>query len=170
MNAQDLVGQIGDPIAIRALATAFTTDVETSTDTIWLSSVPVLGYDGVLFIEICSATDSTDLHQIQIIYSSSSTDKTALSESSNAASSAAGWTCSDALMTAGPRVDVGDINMLDFRFGQKEMSGGYLFAQLIPGIEAGAAAGALIAIPYGGTGRDPVTKSITPVIADHKSP
>ena len=166
MNAQDLVSRLGDPLLLRTLSTMATDTSDSSSNALWLTEVPVLGYDGVLFIEICGATDATDLHQIQICYTSLSTG----TEGSDAASSAAGWTCSDALMTVGPRAAVGNINMLDFRFGQKEMSGGFLHGSIVGTAETGAATAALIAIPYGGTRLIPATNAITAVIADDKSP
>jgi len=162
MNGQNLSGYIGDPVCLFPSSTGLSSDGIPSSDL--AKNIPLAGWDGVLFLEICVTTDATDLHQFQVVYSSGST------AGSDAATSNASWTCSDAIFAVGPHAAPGDIHMLDFRIGQKEISGGSLHLSLAASAETGAAAATVIAIPYGGTSRFPSTNAITVVVADDKSP
>jgi hypothetical protein len=161
MNAQDLSAYIGDPVCLCPSSTVLDSDGLASTN--FINSIPLAGWDGVLFLEICSTTDATDLHQFQIVLSTSIA-------ASDAATSNATWTCSDALFTAGPHAAVGDIHMLDFRIGQKEMDTGFLHLKLPVATETGAATAMVIGIPYGGTRFYPSTNAFTIVVADDKNP
>jgi hypothetical protein len=147
---------IGDPVCLFAPA-AISSNGQTASDA--PNSIPLAGWDGVLFMEITGATDALDVHQFSLIYSTTA-------YASDGATSDAAWTTSDAVFVVGPHAAVGDIHMLDFHIGAKELSGGSLHLHLAAADETGVAAGAVIAIPYGGTRRFPSTNAFTVVVAD----
>lgn len=128
------------------------------------AGVPILGYDGVLFVEILGATDATDVSQMQIQYSSTG-------NASDAASSAAAWTCTDAIFTVHPHAAAGLLSMVDFSIRAKSgLSDGVgkLFAS-VAAAETGAAVTGLLAFPYGGTRLLPATNAVTVVYAQSES-
>jgi len=148
---------IGDPICVLAPSTHATDGVLASDN---LAGVPILGMDGVLFIELLGATDATDVSQIQIQYSSTGL-------ASDAASSAAAWTCTDAIFTIHPSAATGLLSMLDFRISAKtgiSDGAGKLYATMAAA-ETGDAIHSLIGIPYGGSRLLPATNAVTVVHA-----
>jgi hypothetical protein len=154
---QPLYEYIGDPIAVIAPSTHSSDGVSASDNA---AGVPIIGMDGVLFIELLGATDATDVSQIQIQYSSTG-------NASDAASSAAGWTCTDAIFTIHPHASSPLLSMLDFRISAKSGladGAGKLYATMAAA-ETGAAIHSLIGIPYGGTRLLPATNAVTVVHA-----
>ena len=152
---------IGDPIFVMSITTNSSDGVAASDNN---AGVPILGMSGVLFIELLGATDATDVSQMQIQYSSTG-------NASDAASSAAGWTCTDAIFAIHPHADEGLLSMLDFRIDAKSgMSdgAGKLYVSMAAA-ETGAAEHALIGIPYGGSRLLPATNAVTVVHAQSES-
>ena len=147
---------IGDPICVIRPGTNSSDGVAASDNA---SGVPILGYDGVLFIEILGATDANDVSQIQIQYSSTG-------NASDAVTSNAGMTCTDAVFTIHPHASVGLVSMVDFSISAKGMTdaAGKLYATMAAA-ETGAAGHCLIGIPYGGTRIYPATNAVAVVSA-----
>ena len=156
-DMKPLYQYIGDPIAC-ILPKDGDTDGELASDNV---GVPILGMDGVLFIEILGATDATDVSQVQIQYSSTSAG-------SDAATSNAAWTCTDAVFTIHPHAEAtGLVSMVDVRVGAKNFpdGAGHLFATTAAA-ESGSATICVIGIPYGGTRLLPATNAVTAINAD----
>ena len=156
-DMKPLFEYIGDPIMCIAPGTN-SSDGNLASD---LNGVPILGMDGVLFIELLGATDATDVSQCQIVYSSTGAG-------SDAASSAAAWTCTDAIFTIHPHAASGLVSMVDFRISAKSGlsdGAGKLFATTVAA-ETGAAGSCVVGIPYGGTRLLPATNAVTAINAD----
>ena len=152
---------IGDPIVVLAPATNSSDGVAASDNA---AGVPVIGMSGVLFIELLGATDATDVSQMQIQYSSTG-------NASDAASSAAGWTCTDAIFAIHPHADAGLLSMLDFRIDAKSGiadGAGKLYVSMAAA-ETGQGLHSLIGIPYGGSRLLPATNAVTVVHAQSES-
>jgi hypothetical protein len=113
----------------------------------------------VLFILAYGATDANAAHTIQIQYSSTGA-------ASDAATSNAGMSCTDAVFTTAIHVS-GGITMMEFDLNAKGLSdrAGKLYP-LIAAAETGNARSALIAIPYGGHMHLPSTNANTVIIAN----
>jgi len=158
-NNYPLFEYIGDPIMCIAPGTN-SSDGALASDN---NGVPILGMDGVLFIEICGATDANDVSQVQIQYSSTG-------NGSDAASSAAAWTCTDAIFAIHPHAASGLVSMVDFSVRAKGMAdgAGKLFATTAAA-ETGAAGYCVVGIPYGGTRLLPATNAVTAINADSQS-
>jgi hypothetical protein len=126
------------------------------------TGVVIGGYSGVLFIEILAATDADDVHQYQVQYSSTG-------NASDAVTSNAGMSCTDAIFPIHPGATAGEVRLLDFDIGSHGLAdrAGALF------VSAAAAEGnaeshvCIIGIPYGGTRMYPATNAITVVNANH---
>ena len=148
---------IGDPILVISPSTQSSDGIAASDNA---AGVPIAGYDGVLFIEILGATDATDASQIQIQYSSTGS-------ASDAVTSNAGMTCTDAVFTTHPAAAAGLLSMVDFNINAKGMadSAGKLYASAAAA-ETGAAVTCVLGIPYGGTRLYPATNAVTVVEAD----
>lgn len=152
---------IGDPIG--CLCSSLSSAAWLASDTI--AGVPILGADGVLFIEITggTATDTTAVHAPQIQYSSTG-------NASDAATSNATMTCTDAIFTAaGPVGSLGDIKMVDVIVSSKTGmtdAAGKLYVSVPAAETAAGCQVAIIGIPYGGTRTYPATNANTPVVAD----
>ena len=153
---------IGDPIAM--LGSSLSSAAWLASDMI--AGVPALGADGILFIQVTAgtATDTTAVHQIQIQYSSTGL-------ASDAATSNATMTCTDAIFAAaGPVDSLGDLKMVDLRISAKagmEASAGKFYATIAAAETAAGAQVFLVGIPYGGTRLYPATNANTAVLADH---
>jgi hypothetical protein len=152
MSRRPLYEYIGDPITVIAPLT-ITTAAHVASDN--AAGVPILGADGILFIETLGATDSTSVQQIQIQYSSTG-------NASDAATSNAGMTCTDAVFTVMPAASSGFTQLLHVDVKAKGMSdaAGKFYAT-IAAAEGGAVIGGLIGIPYGGTRLYPATNAAT---------
>ena len=148
---------IGDPITVIAPLTV-TTAAFVASDC--AAGVPILGADGVLFIETLGATDSTSVQQIQIQYSSTGL-------ASDAVTSNAGMTCTDAVFAVWPAAAAGLTSMVNVNVRAKGMAdaAGKFYAS-IAAAEGGAVIAGLIGIPYGGTRLYPATNAVTVVDAD----
>lgn len=148
---------IGDPITIIAPLT-ITTAAHVASDN--AAGVPILGADGVLFIETLGATDSTSVQQIQIQYASNGL-------ASDAVTSNAGMTCTDAIFAVMPAAASGLTSMVNVNVSAKGLTSaaGKFYATIVAA-EGGAVIGGLIGIPYGGTRLYPATNAVTVVDAD----
>jgi len=151
---------IGDPnVLIGPIALSTSAIVADSTTV----GVPVSGYDGVLFLEILAATDTSDVHQFQIQYSSTG-------NASDAVTSNATMTCTDAIWGVHPAAEPNQISILDFSIKDKDIDGGALFVSAAAAENtSGAVIGCIIGIPYGGTTIYPATNAITAVHAQSRS-
>lgn len=159
-NMKPLYEWIGTAVCVIKPSTQSSDGVPTTDN---IAGVPILGYDGVLFIELLGATDATDVSQIQIQYSSTG-------NASDAVTSNSGMTCTDAIFGIHPSAAAGKISLLDFSISAKGMSdaGGKLFA-VIAADETGAAGTTLLALPYGGTRLLPATNAVSVVHAESRS-
>lgn len=153
---------IGDPIGM--FLSSLSSAAWLASDTI--AGVPILGADGVLFLCITggAATDTTAVHAPQIQYSSTG-------NASDAVTSNATMTCTDAIFTAaGPVASLGDVKMVDVRVGAKagmSDAAGKLFASMAAAETAAGCEICIVGIPYGGTRLYPATNANTAVLADH---
>ena len=163
MSRSPLYQFIGDPIVLFGPSTA-ASDGSLTASNASITGIPVRGYDGVLFLEIAGATDVNAAHQWQIQYSTSSAG-------SDAATSNAAWTCTDAVFTAHPRAAAGSVLLLDFNLkgkGITDTQTGHLFITLAAA-ETGGVVSTIVGIPYGGSREYPATNALTVVYADSQS-
>jgi hypothetical protein len=150
---------VGDPVVMFGPSTLSSDGTAASN----LTGVPIKGADGILFLEIAGATDSAAVFQVQLQYSTSSAG-------SDAATSNALWTCTDAVFTIHPRAEADTVTVLDFRIGAKAISdaSGHMH-MTIAAAETGAVPITVIGIPYGGTRLYPATNAVAAVLADSQS-
>lgn len=149
---------IGDPITVITFSTHSSDGIAASDNT---AGVPIGGYAGVLFLECVGAASSDNAGSvIQIQYSSTG-------NASDAATSNASMSCTDAVFAALSTDIANTVRMLDFSIDAKGLpdAGGKLFATVAAG-ETGAAVFGLIGIPYGGNRIWPATNAATVVVAD----
>ena len=146
---------IGDPITMYCQVVTTATIVASDN----LAGVPILGADGILFIESLGATDNTALHQVQLQYSSTG-------NASDAVTSNAGMTCTDAIFTVMPAASGGLTELLDVNISAKGLSdaAGKFYCTIVAAEGAGVIA-SVVGIPYGGTRLYPATNAAT-VITD----
>ena len=141
---------IGDPITMYAQVVTTATIVASDN----IAGVPCLGADGILFIESLGATDSSALHQVQLQYSSTGL-------ASDAVTSNAGMTCTDAIFTVHPAAEGGQTSLLNVNLSAKGLdSVGKFYCTIVASEGAGVIA-SVIGIPYGGTRLYPATNAIT---------
>ena len=152
---EPLYEYIGDPVVVIAPSTSSSDGISASD---CAAGVSIDGYRGVLFIEIRTATDANDASQVQIQFSTTG-------NASDAVTSNASYTATDAVFAAGPAASSPLISMLHFDVAAKGMETGSLFAS-IAAAETGGAEIGLIGIPYGGTRLLPATNAVTVVDAD----
>ena len=150
---------VGDPVVLIRPSTLSSDG--TGTTVTGAAGIGIAGYDGILFQLILGATDANYAASVQLQYSSTGAG-------SDAATSNAGMTCTDAIYTA---TDLGasadQVYLLDFSIAAKGLSdrAGKIFAN-IAAAETGATQATLIGIPYGGTRLYPATNAQTVVVAD----
>lgn len=149
---------IGDPITMLAGSTLSSDGTALTSDDDG-KGIPIKGSDGVLFILGYGATDADAAFEIQIQYSSTG-------YATDAATSNAGMTCSDAVFTTAVHVS-GGVTLMEFDVSAKGLadSAGKLFA-IIAAAETGTASPQLIGIPYGGTRTHPATNANTVLFAN----
>jgi len=148
---------IGDGILIITPSTQSSDGVATTDN---LAGVPIAGVDGVLFVLSYGATDANAVFTIQIQYASNGT-------ASDAATSNAGMTCTDALYTTTIHATASQIHFLDFDVAAKGLPdrAGKLYAT-VAAAETGASNFSLMGIPYGGTRLYPATNANTVIVAN----
>lgn len=159
MSRRPLYEYIGDPILVLN-ATTNSSDGTSASDN--SAGVPVGEASGCLMINVAVATDANDVAQWQIQYSSTG-------NASDAATSNAGWTCTDAIFATGPAATAGAVHsIVDVNLDSKagfDAAAGKLFVTAAAA-ETGAATSLIIGIPYGGTRLYPATNAVTVVHAD----
>ncbi len=148
---------IGDPVCCLNFS-SLSSDAINATDT--LAGVPILGATGVLFLEILGTSDAIDVKQWQIQYSSTG-------NASDAVTSNAGMTCTDAIFAVHATYDAGQVAFLDFNVKAKglDAAAGKLYVSAAAE-ETGDMLMTIIGIPYGGTRLYPATNAVTAVHAD----
>lgn len=155
---QPLYKWIGDPIAMLAGSTLSSDGTALTSDDDG-KGIPTKGADGALLLLGYGATDADAAFSIQIQYSSTG-------YATDAATSNAGMTCTDAVFTTAIHVS-GGVTLMEFDLSAKGLSdrAGKLFA-IIAAAETGVASPQLIGIPYGGHMHLPATNANTVLIAD----
>ena len=150
---------IGDPVLMLGGTTHASAAIAASDN---LAGVPILGADGVLFIEFWGATDTSAAHQLQIQYSSTG-------NASDAVTSNAGMTCTDAVGSTNPQASVG-VKLIDLSVSAKGMAdaAGKFYVSM-GAAETGAVNFGLIGIPYGGSRLYPATNANTVIRAESRS-
>lgn len=156
MKYKPLHAFLGDPVLLIAPADVSTDGISASDN---VGGVPIIGASGVEFLQIVGVSDSNMAMQIQIQYSSTG-------NASDAVTSNAGMTCTDAVFVAMSTDSGSAIFILDFDLAAKGLSDGVgkLFAS-VAAAENGASVFSLIGRPYGGTQRWPATNAQTVVRA-----
>ena len=159
-NMKPLYEFIGDPILLISGSTHASAAITASDN---LAGVPILGADGVLFIEFWGATDASDAHQFQVQYSSTG-------NSSDAVTSNSGMTCTDAVGSTNPVASAGITKLLNFNVSAKGMadSAGKLYVSMAAA-ETGDATFGILGIPYGGSRLYPATNALTALNAESRS-
>jgi hypothetical protein len=155
---------IGDPIVIVA-PSATSTDGINASDC--AAGVPVEGAAGVMLLMATGTWTSNSAHTVTAVYSSTGL-------ASNAASSAAGWTMSDAAYSAFDTDGVGDTDTLpsnacfimDIDLSKKGITdeNGKIFIDIAAG-ETGGMISSVIGIPYFGNKMLPCTNAQTVIEA-----
>ena len=155
-DQRPLYEYIGDPITMYAQVVTTATIVASDN----IAGVPILGADGVLFIESLGATDSTAVHQVQLQYSSTGL-------ASDAVTSNATMTCTDAIFTVHPAASAGLTELLNVDVSAKGLSSaaGKFYLTIVATEGVGVIA-SVVGIPYGGTRLYPATNAATVINAD----
>lgn len=152
-----LYGYIGDGVLVLSGSSYGSAGTAASDNA---GGVPVAGADGVLFALLYGATDANAAFTVQLQYSSTG-------NASDAVTSNAGMTCTDAIYTTSIHVTANQCHLLDYSVSAKGMAdaAGKLYAS-IAAAETGDAKIALVGFPYGGTRIYPATNANAVIVAD----
>jgi hypothetical protein len=148
---------LGDPVCVLGPADHSTDGIVASNNA---AGVPIAGAAGVEFLMLVGVSDSDNAMQVQIQYSSTG-------NGSDAVTSNAGMTCTDAVFAQLTSDHGSSVHILDFDVSAKGLSDadGKLFVS-IAAAENGASIFGIIGRPYGGHIELPATNAITVVEAN----
>jgi len=151
-----LYSWLGDPVVVIGPADISTAGIAASDNA---AGVAIAGAAGVEFLLVVGVSDSDNAMQVQLQYSSTG-------NASDAVTSNAGMTCTDAIFAQLTTDHGNSVHILDFSVDAKGLqdSAGRIFAT-IAAAENGASIFGLIGRPYGGHIELPTTNAITVVEA-----